>query len=77
MTSTPTSLPIYIRPPRDGELEFYSGLSRAKLYQLEADGYILGCSLRKPGQTKATKVFDLQSILDYIASQMAKKEAAR
>lgn len=60
-------LPVWIRPPKQG-VEFYSGLSRAKLYELAAAGKIVSRSLRDPGQIKATRLFLLSSVLDYIAS---------
>ena len=59
-------LPIWIRPPRAG-LEFYSGLSRAKLYELGGKGQIETRSLRDPGAIKGTRLFLLKSVLDYIA----------
>jgi hypothetical protein len=58
--------PIWIRPPRAG-LEFYSGLSRAKLFELGGKGKIETRTLRDPGAIKGTRLFLLQSVLDYIA----------
>jgi hypothetical protein len=58
-------LPVWIRPPKSG-LEFYSGFSRAKLYELAGTGAIRSVSIREPGQTKGTRLFHLQSILDLI-----------
>ncbi len=60
-----SGLPVWIRPPKSGT-EFYSGLSRAKLYELATDGLIQSRSLRKAGQLKGTRLFHLQSILDFI-----------
>jgi hypothetical protein len=60
-------LPIWIRPPRGGGVEFYTGFSRARLYQGAVDGDFRSISIRKPGQTKGTRLFNLQSILDFIA----------
>ena len=57
--------PVWIRPPKQG-VEFYSGLSRAKLYELGSKGRIDTRSLRDPGAIKGTRLFRLQSILDYI-----------
>lgn len=59
-------LPCYIRAPVRG-LEFYSSTSRAKLYDLAGKGLIRSFSLREPGQIKGTRLFDLQSVLAYIA----------
>ena len=56
---------VWIRPPKQG-VEFYSGLSRAKLYELGGKGLIVTRSLRDPGAIKGTRLFLLQSVLDYI-----------
>ena len=58
-------LPVWIRPPKVGT-DFFCGLSRAKLYQAAAEGQIRTASLRSPGQTKGTRLFDLRSILQFI-----------
>jgi len=58
--------PIWIRSPKQG-VEFYSGLSRSKLYELAGKGCIRSVSIREPGQVKGTRLFNLQSILDFIA----------
>jgi hypothetical protein len=58
-------LPIWIRPPKR-DVEFYSGLSRPKLYELAAKGKIVTRTLREPGQTKGTRLFLLSSILNFI-----------
>src|ERR1035437_10030990 len=60
------SLPVWIRPPKQG-VEFYSGLSRAKLYELGGKGQIETRSLRDPGAIKGTRLFLLKSVLDFIA----------
>jgi hypothetical protein len=59
-------LPVWIRPPKSG-LEFYSGFSRAKLYEGAGKGHFRSVSIREPGQVKGTRLFHLQSVLDYIA----------
>jgi hypothetical protein len=59
-------LPVWIRPPKQG-VEFYSGFSRAKLYEGAGKGHFRSVSIRAPGQTKGTRLFNLQSILDFIA----------
>jgi hypothetical protein len=58
-------LPVWIRPPKQG-VEFYSGLSRAKLYELGGKGQIETRSLRDPGAIKGTRLFLLKSVLDFI-----------
>lgn len=67
--------PVWIRCPKQG-VDFYSGFSRARLYQGAADGDFRSVSIRKPGQTKGTRLFHLQSVLDYIekCEQTAVKE---
>jgi hypothetical protein len=61
------NLPVWIRSPKSGT-EFYTGFSRAKLYQLATDGKIRSVSIREPGQVKGTRLFNLQSIFDLIES---------
>ena len=58
-------LPVWIRSPKGGT-EFYSGFSRAKLYEGAGKGYFRSVSIRAPGQVKGTRLFHLQSILDFI-----------
>ena len=59
-------LPVWIRSPKQG-VEFYSGFSRAKLYEGAGKGHFRSVSIRQPGQVKGTRLFHLQSILDFIA----------
>jgi hypothetical protein len=59
-------LPVWIRPPKQG-VEFYSGFSRAKLYEGAGKKHFRSVSIRQPGQVKGTRLFHLQSILDFIA----------
>jgi hypothetical protein len=62
----PRARPVWIRPPASGQRDFWCGLTRPKLYELEAQGKIVGTSLREPGEKKGTHLFNLQSILDFI-----------
>jgi len=57
--------PIWIRAPKNG-VDFWTGLSRPKLYQLVREEKIRSKSLREEGQKKGTRLFHLQSILDFI-----------
>jgi hypothetical protein len=59
-------LPVWIRSPKQG-VEFYSGFSRAKLYELAGAAKIRSVSIREAGMTRGTRLFHLQSILDFIA----------
>jgi hypothetical protein len=61
------SLPVWVRAPKSG-VEHYSGLSRSKLYEMAGKGNIRSASIREPGQTKGTRLFNLRSILEFIAS---------
>ena len=58
-------LPVWTRSPKQG-VEFYTGFSRAKLYEAAGKGFIRSVSIRQPGQLKGTRLFHLQSILDFI-----------
>jgi hypothetical protein len=66
LNSQSNGRPEWVRPPKNG-VEFYCGFSRARLYQGAADGDFRSVSIRKPGMTKGTRLFHLQSILDFIA----------
>jgi hypothetical protein len=57
--------PVWVRPPKNG-VEFYSGFSRAKLYEGAGKGHFRSVSIREPGQVKGTRLFNLQSLLDFI-----------
>ncbi|MSU59972.1 MAG: hypothetical protein EXS35_17685 [Pedosphaera sp.] len=59
-------LPVWIRSPKQG-VEYYSGFSRAKLYEGAGKGHFRSVSIRQPGQVKGTRLFHLQSLLDFIA----------
>ena len=61
------NLPIWIRAPKRGP-EYYTGLTRPKLYEFAAKGYICSVSIREPGQNRGTRLFHLQSILAFIES---------
>ncbi len=44
------------------------GISRSKLYELAGSGKIRTASLRDVGQTKATRLFEINSIRAYVES---------
>jgi hypothetical protein len=46
-------------------MDFWCGLTRAKLYSLTAEGHIRSVSLREPGQIRGCRLFHLKSIFDY------------
>ncbi len=59
------NLPCWVRSPKTGP-EHYSGFTRAKLYELAGKAAIRSVSIREPGQTKGTRLFNLASILAFI-----------
>lgn len=68
--------PEFIRLPKLGLCPI-TGLSRSKLYDLispnEGNGFkppVKSLSLRKPGQTKGTRLIVLQSLLDYLRREL-------
>ena len=63
------SLPVWIRAPKQGGLDKYCGLSRAKLYELGSRNLIVTVSLKEPHQVRGTRLFNLQSILNLINSK--------
>tara|TARA_B100001971_G_C18007570_1_gene440629 strand:+ start:434 stop:769 length:336 start_codon:yes stop_codon:yes gene_type:complete len=59
-------LPVWIRAPKSGP-EHYSGLSRAKLYELAKRNKIRTKSIREEKwHTRGTRLFHLASILQFI-----------
>ncbi len=60
--------PIWVRAPKSGQTEHYSGLGRGKMYQAEAQGLIKTASLKPPGASRGVKLFHLQSLLNYVES---------
>ena len=60
--------PIWVRSPKSGQTEYFSGLSKGKLYQLEQAGLVRTASLRPNGAVRGVKLFDLKSLLDYVDS---------
>ena len=58
-------LPVWVRAPKLG-FEYYSGCSRAKLYEWAGKGFIRSVSIREPGKIKGVRLFNLASILAFI-----------
>jgi hypothetical protein len=68
--------PEFIRLPKRGQCAI-TGLTRSKLYDLispnEGNGFkpvVRSVSLRKPGQTKGTRLIVLQSLLAYLRGEV-------
>jgi hypothetical protein len=70
------TLPVWVRAPKGGP-EFFSGVSRSKLYEWHAKGYIRAVSIREPGQVKGCRFFHLGSILAFIEKCEAESNEAR
>ncbi len=77
VAATPNCRPEFIRLPKLGLCPI-TGLSRSKLYDLispnEGNGFkppVRSVSLRKPGQTKGTRLIVLQSLLAYLRGEVA------
>ena len=51
-------------------LEAGWGIKRSLAYSLLADGLIRGVSLRRRGQLRGKRLFDVASVRTYLASQM-------
>lgn len=51
------------------------GIRRSHAYVLADRGHIKSVSLRRPGSLKGRRLFDVQSVRDFLARQM--KEGAR
>ena len=58
---------------RTADVQRLFGLKRGTAYNLLADGKVRGCVLRVRGQRSGVRLWDLQSIRDYIAKQIAKQ----
>lgn len=67
LAETDGARPVWVRAPKSG-LEFHSSTSRSKLYEWAGKGFIRSVSIREPGQVKGCRLFNLGSILDFIAS---------
>jgi hypothetical protein len=62
-------LPEFIRVPTRG-LCPWTGISRAKFYELIRSGKIKTVCLRKRGAARGTRLIHLQSLLSYLETQM-------
>jgi hypothetical protein len=51
-------------------------LRRSNLYQLHAEGLIEGCSLRRKGKQRGRRLWSVQSIRSFLASQRKDADAA-
>ena len=58
------------------DVERLYGIKRGCLYALLADQKVRGCLLRVRGRKSGVRLFDLQSIRDYIRQCQVEQEAA-
>lgn len=65
MSTNPTVIRRSAKDTIDGH-EHFTGLTRAKLYELAGKGAIRSVSLREPGRIRGCRLFHLASILEYI-----------
>ncbi len=69
-------LPVWVRAPRGGGTEFFSGQTRATLYSWAAQGFIKSVSIRtQKNQIKGIRCFLLSSILAFIEKCEAEANA--
>jgi hypothetical protein len=61
------ALPVWVRAPGRGP-EYYSGLTRPKLYQLHAEGKVRSVALREAGKRRGCRLWHLGSLLTFIES---------
>ena len=59
-------MPTYIRLPKSGENEHFTGLKRDHISELCLGGKVRSKCLRKPGAKRHIRLVHLQSLLDYI-----------
>ena len=71
-----TTAPVTASPANDAEfvdalgLHLRFGIKRSLAYTLLSEGAIRGVSLRRPGQLKGKRLFDVASVRSYLKSRM-------
>jgi hypothetical protein len=70
------NLPVWVRAPKHG-YEFFSGCSRAKLYEWATKGFIRSVSICEPGRTRGVRLFHLASVLGFIERCAANPHASQ
>jgi hypothetical protein len=61
-------IPAYIRLPRSGQRDPYTGLSRTALFGLLKLGRVKSISLRQPGCRRGVRLIDVPSLIAAINS---------
>ena len=75
-----TVAPVQVSPVNDAEfvdapgLQSLFSIKRSLAYSLLADGLIKGVSLRRRGQLRGKRLFEVASVRAYLASQMETEE---
>ena len=75
-----TIAPVHASPANDAEfldargLETRFGIKRSLAYTLMGEGAIRGVSLRRRGQLKGKRLFDVASVRDFLNSKMKEGE---
>jgi hypothetical protein len=60
--------PAFVRLPRPGQREPFSGLCRSQLFQLIKTGRVKSHSLKMPGATRGVRLIDTASLVSAIQS---------
>lgn len=68
-------VPVWVRAPSHGP-EFFSGISRAKLYDLAAKGLVKTKSITDSGKERGCRLWQLRSVLEYIENHPGEQETA-
>ena len=69
--ATPSNIsPAFVRLPRPGEREPYSGLCRSQLFQLIKSGRVKSYSLKSPGTKRGVRLIDTTSLRQLIEGNL-------
>ena len=73
MTTTPPAIAegnLYPEFAGHAKMRELFDLSRTHLYRLSSEGKIRSVSLRERGKTRGRRLYDVQSVRDYLAANM-------
>jgi hypothetical protein len=68
--------PTFVRLPRPGQRELFSGLTRSTLFNLIKTGRVKSHSLKMPGCSRGIRLIDFKSLCEAI-SGTGQQEAAK
>jgi hypothetical protein len=60
--------PAFIRFPRPGQRDPFSGFSRSQMFEAVKSGRVKSYSIKKPGTSRGVRVIDCDSLRAYIES---------